>query len=179
MRLLASLVVMLGLSLGCGFTSPVIWNLLTSNKGPAFDQIFLSMMVAHYEGLLEIAISFLPQVRDPGLQSLLQQNIAADKARINGFRNQSRIMHLEALKVMQGEMSKDIAVLKANLEVGKEPISTFASLIMANSASATGMANLAKDRSLNAQVLKLARELVQAEQDRTEQIQVWLIEHNQ
>jgi uncharacterized protein (DUF305 family) len=110
---------------------------------------------------------------------LISEIIAADKARIAGLKNRLRTPHKEAFNIMQGEMDKDIAVLRANLAVGKEPISVFANLIMANSASATGMANLAKDRSQNALVLKFAKELVQAEQVRTEQIQVWLIEHSQ
>jgi uncharacterized protein (DUF305 family) len=179
MRWLILGVVALGSALGCGFTSPVIWNLLTGNKGPAFDRVFLSMMIPHYQGLMEIQSAFLPQIRDPALQALVQESIAADKARIATFHSQLRGLHGEALKVMQTEMGKDIAVMKANLLVGKEPHSVFASLIMANSASATGMANLAKERSQNGQVLRIARELVGAEQLRTEQFQVWLIEQTQ
>jgi uncharacterized protein (DUF305 family) len=137
------------------------------------------MMLAHYEGLLEIESALVPQVKDRQLQGLLSEIIAADKTRIARLQNHLRAPHKEAFSIMQGEMGKDIAVLRANLAVGKEPISVFANLILANSASATGMANLAKDRSQNALVLNIAKELVQAEQVRTEHIQVWLIEHSQ
>lgn len=71
-----------------GMMTPEQMQQLQSASGPAFDRMFLEMMVEHHRGAVEMAQTELDEGADPEAQALAQQIIDTQQAEIDTMQQQ-------------------------------------------------------------------------------------------
>lgn len=75
------LAVLTGLVLLAGLSNAQMQQ-LTASSGPAFDRMFLQMMITHHQGAIDMSRTELAQGSNPAARQLAQQIITAQQAEI-------------------------------------------------------------------------------------------------
>lgn len=177
MRKLAGLIVLAGLALGCGFSNSDIWDVLNKSPSRNFDRVLISMLIPHYQGMLDMAEAYLPQAQNPQVRSWVQELIRDRKSRISEWK--TLIQRLggpepTAEATMKGEMYKDWVNFREGQKTEKVH-SVFASLMLTNHFSTVNIAKMVDARSRDPQIEKLAQTLIAGETARLEKLQILMI----
>ncbi|AFZ67212.1 hypothetical protein Deipe_1684 [Deinococcus peraridilitoris DSM 19664] len=142
-------------------------------KGKAFDRAFLSMMIAHHQGALDMSKAVVNTVKDPQVQKWTQEIIAVQQKEINEMTallkplgGLEKSMHAAMLKDMNGMLK----VLKANKDADRALVEG----MLPHHASAIDMANLALQYSDNTKVLNLSRAIIRTQADEMHAYKLWL-----
>ncbi|UBV45309.1 DUF305 domain-containing protein (plasmid) [Deinococcus taeanensis] len=142
-------------------------------SGPAFDRAYLSMMVAHHQGAITMSKAVQGRLQD-----------AQVKAWAAGvIRDQTRELNVMSawLKGMGGlntavhaRMTSDMNGMVAPLKTARNPDQAFVQGMLPHHASALDMATLALQKSRDARVLKLSRDVIKAQADEMYAFKQWL-----
>ncbi|WP_158531600.1 MULTISPECIES: DUF305 domain-containing protein [unclassified Meiothermus] len=177
MRKLAGLVVLIGSALGCGFSGSDIWEVLNRSPSRNFDRVLVSMLIPHYQGMLDMAEAYLPQAQDPQMRSWVQALIKERKERINEWKallQQLGGLEPSAEATMKREMYKDWVNLRES-QKSENVHSVFANLMLTNHFSTVNMAKMVEARSRNPKIAALAQSLIADETAHLEKLQALLI----
>lgn len=177
MARLAGWMVLAGLALGCGFGSSDIWDVLNRSPSRNFDRVLLSMLIPHYQGMLDMAEAYLPQAPNPQVRSWVQALIEDRKVRIRQWKTLVQRLggpEPTAEATMRGEMYKDWVAFRRGQKTERVH-SVFASLMLTNHFSTVNIAQMVEARSRDPQIEKLAQALIADETDRLEKLQVLMI----
>lgn len=148
---------------------------LAGLSGPAFDRAYLSMMVAHHQGAVDMARAVQGRVKDPQVNTWVA-NVIRDQTReikdmtawlkgLGGVQTDRRDM-------MTGSMKGMVTPLKT----AKNPDQAFVQGMLPHHASALDMANLALQKSRDPRVLKLSRDIIKAQADEMYAFRQWLLQ---
>lgn len=177
MRRLALLLALFSPGWACGFQAPKIWAMLWETPAARFDRTFLSLMQNHYEQTKSMGERFLSQISDPKLKNWTQILINDHKTVLKEI--QAELSSLggtdaKAVEVMKSEMALDWKGLQTGAQEGKAN-ETYPGWMVTNGFSAIGMAQQALERTKNPKVRELAKQIVAAESNRVEQLQIYLM----
>lgn len=135
---------------------------LTSLEGAAFDRAFLSMMVAHHQGAVEMSQSALAST-DPQVRGWAEAIVTAQESEI-----EQMTAMLEPLggldEAAASPMRTEMAEMTAHTTHASDPDRAFVQAMLPHHQSALEMAQLAEGRSENAEVLALAHDIVATQQ---------------
>ena len=159
---------MSGMDMGMDMTA------LAKLKGKAFDRAWLSMMVAHHQGAIDMSKAVVNSVKDKQVKTWANAIINVQQkeiASMNGW--------LKSLggvdKAAQSSMAKGMNVMVAALKQDKDSDRALVVGMLPHHASAIDMGNLALQYSDNANVLKLAREIIRTQASEMYDYKQWLL----
>ena len=141
-------------------------------RGEEFDHAFLSMMVAHHQGALEMsraaAGSDDPQVRGwaEDITAAQEQEIAQMTTLLEPLGG----LDEEMAAPMRNEMSE----MAGHVQHAEDPDRAFVEGMIPHHQSALDMARLAEGRSENPEVLALAQDIVTTQQREIDEFEAYL-----
>lgn len=147
---------------------------LNTLTGPAFDRAFLSMMIAHHRGAVDMSQRVLNTVRDAQVKAWTADIIRAQRremADMTAWLGTLGGVDAAAQTEMTTEMEGMMATLKssADSDVG------LVRGMLPHHASAIAMASVALQKSRDARVLTLARSIIRTQADEMYAYRQWLI----
>lgn len=142
-------------------------------SGQAFDRAYLSMMVAHHQGALDMARAVQGRVKDPQVRGWVA-NIIRDQSR--------EIQDMQAwLKPLGGldravadHMTGEMHAMLTPLQTAPDPDRAFVQGMLPHHASALDMAALALLHSRDPRVWRLSRDIITAQASEMDAFQRWL-----
>ncbi|GGM19489.1 DUF305 domain-containing protein [Deinococcus aerophilus] len=143
-------------------------------KGKAFDRAFLSMMIVHHQGALDMSRAVLNNVKDPQVKKWTADIIRVQQKELgvmNTWLGTLGGVDKGAQTGMHTEMKGMMTALKANKDSDRALVEG----MLPHHASAVDMANLALQRSSDARVLGLARDIIRTQADEMYAYRQWLI----
>ena len=147
---------------------------LSSLNGKAFDRAFLSMMVAHHQGAIDMSKAVMNNVKDAQVKTWTKAVISAQQKEIKDMT--SWLGTLGGVdRTWQTGMVKEMDGMMAALKSNKDSDAGFVSGMLPHHASAIEMATLALQKSSDARVTKLAREIIRIQADEMYLYRQWLI----
>lgn len=146
---------------------------LSKLQGKDFDRAYLSMMIGHHQGALDMSKAVTSRLRDQQVKGWAQAVIADQTREINTMTGWLKTLGgLD--KRAQDHMAGEMRAMTAPLRTATNPDRAFVSGMLPHHASALEMANLALQRSSDERVLKLSRDIVKAQADEMYAFKVWL-----
>ena len=147
---------------------------LSSFSGKAFDRAFLSMMVAHHQGAIDMSRAVLNTVKDAQVRTWTKAVISAQQKEIKDMT--SWLGTLGGVdRSWQTGMAREMNGMLAALKSNKDSDAGFVSAMLPHHASAIEMAALALQKSSDARVIKLARQIIRTQADEMYLYRQWLI----
>jgi uncharacterized protein (DUF305 family) len=144
---------------------------LTTLEGKAFDRAFLSMMIPHHDMALEMS-KWVISSKDAKVSLWAKNIMAAQKKEIS----QMKSMLVPLGGIDQGLAATTNMQLVNHVSRTGNPDLRFVEEMIPHHSSAIDMANLALQKSNNPSVLKLAKEIVQAQAAEIYEFKIWLIQ---
>lgn len=146
---------------------------LTKLRGKAFDRAYLSMMIGHHEGAVDMSRAVLPKVKDAQVKKWASAVIADQTKEIGTMT--AWLKDLGGLQASARDaMTADMRGMVAPLKSARDADVAFVRGMVPHHASALDMANLALQRSDDARVLKLSRAIIRAQADEMYAFRTWL-----
>lgn len=147
---------------------------LEALKGKAFDRAFLSMMIVHHQGAVDMSKAVLNNVKDAQIKRWTADIIGVQQKEIgemNGWLKTLGGVDKGAQTGMNTEMKDMLASLKASKDSDRGLVEG----MLPHHASAIDMASLALQKSSDARVLGLARDIIRTQADEMYAYRQWLI----
>jgi uncharacterized protein (DUF305 family) len=147
---------------------------LDTLKGKAFDRAFLSMMIVHHQGALDMSRAVLGSVRDPQVKKWTAEIIRVQQKELGVMNTWLKTLggvDRGAQTSMHTEMKSMMTALKANKDRDRALVEG----MLPHHASAVDMASLALRKSSDARVLGLARDIIRTQADEMYAYRQWLI----
>lgn len=145
----------------------------TKLSGRAFDRAYLSMMIGHHQGALEMSQAVVNRVKDAQVKKWAQAVIADQTKEINTMTAWLRSMGGVQAN-MRDAMAKDMQGMIAPLRTARDPDAAFVQGMLPHHASALDMATVALQKSNDDRVLKLSRDIIKAQADEMYAFKSWL-----
>ncbi|WP_119674622.1 DUF305 domain-containing protein [Deinococcus sp. RM] len=147
---------------------------LTALSGKAFDRAYLSMMIAHHQGALDMARAAQPRLKDAKVKAwaaAVIQDQTREITLMTGWLKPLGGVDSAARTHMQGMMAGMVAPLKTAANADR----AFVQSMLPHHQGALEMAAVALMRSSDARVLKLSRDIVRAQADEMYAYRLWLL----
>jgi len=142
-------------------------------SGKAFDRAYLSMMIGHHQGAIEMARAVQGRVKDAQVKTWVANVIRDQTSEIRDMT--AWLKPLGGLDTkMQAMMATGMKGMVTPLKAAKDPDRAFVQGMLLHHASALDMANLALQKSSDARVLKLSRDIIKAQADEMYAFKLWL-----
>lgn len=143
-------------------------------SGKAFDRAYLSMMIGHHQGALEMARAVQGRVGDAQVKTWVTQVIRDQTGEIKEMT--AWLGTLGGLDTkMQAMMATGMKGMITPLKTTKKPDQAFVQGMLPHHASALDMANLALQKSNDPRVQKLSRDIIKAQANEMYAYRQWLI----
>ena len=147
---------------------------LSSLSGKAFDRAFLSMMVAHHQGAIDMSKAVVDKVKDAQVKTWTKAVISAQQKELKDMTRWLGTLG-GVDKTWQTGMVKEMDGMMAALKSNQDSDAGFVSGMLPHHASAIEMATLALQKSSDPRVTKLAREIIRTQADEMYLYRQWLI----
>lgn len=142
-------------------------------SGKAFDRAFLSMMIPHHQTAIDMARAVLPVGKDATVKKWANKVIQDQTKEIN-----TMTKLLPAFggndQAMANMMKSGMAGMANAVKTSKTPDQAFVQGMLPHHSSALDMAQLALEKSSDARVLGLARDIVTAQAGEMYDFRLWL-----
>lgn len=142
-------------------------------SGKAFDRAYLSMMIGHHQGAIDMARAVQGRVKDPQVKTWVANVIRDQTGEIKTMTAWLGTLGGTNTK-MQAMMATGMRGMVTPLKTAKDPDRAFVQGMLPHHASALDMANLALQKSSDARVLKLSRDIIKAQADEMYAFKGWL-----
>jgi uncharacterized protein (DUF305 family) len=173
MKKLFTLVLLLGFAVAQHGGHSSMGPDLKTLSGKAFDRAFLSMMIPHHQGAVEMSRWVLPRAKNAQVKNWANAIVAAQQREITQM--------TEWLKPLGGSekaaadmMKADMAGMVTALRGSADPDRGFVQGMIPHHASAIEMALLAIQRSSDPRIIKLARGVLVSQSEEIYQFRNWL-----
>lgn len=143
-------------------------------SGKAFDRAFLSMMIPHHQAAVDMSRAVLPKASDVTVKTWANQIIAAQNREISQMNAWLKTLG-GTDTAMQGMMKQTMSGMGKMVSSAKDPQRAFVQGMLPHHASAIEMASLALQKSSDARVLGLARDIVRAQATEMHDFRTWLV----
>ncbi|GGR51165.1 hypothetical protein GCM10008959_10690 [Deinococcus seoulensis] len=146
---------------------------LAQLTGKTFDRAYLSMMIAHHQGAIDMSQAVKGRLKDPQVKTWAAAVIrdqTLELTAMNGWLRTLGGIDTARRSVMAADMNGMVTALTA----ARNPDQAFVQGMLPHHASALDMANLALQRSSDARVLKLSRDIIKAQADEMYAFKLWL-----
>lgn len=147
---------------------------LAKVSGKAFDRAFLSMMIAHHQGAIDMSKAVVNNVKDAQVKTWTKDVISAQQKEISDMTTWLGTLG-GVDKTWQTGMAKEMDGMLKALKANKDTDAGFVLGMLPHHASAIEMAALALQKSSDARVTKLAREIIRDQADEMYLYRQWLI----
>lgn len=147
---------------------------LSALSGRAFDRAYLSMMVAHHQGAVDMARAVQGRVKDAQVKAWVAAVIrdqSKEIAAMTAWLGPLGGLDTARRDQMAGHMKSMVTPLKT----AANPDRAFVQGMRPHHASALEMASLALQKSGDSRILKLSRDIVTAQAGEMYAFQVWLL----
>jgi len=146
---------------------------LSNLTGRSFDRAFLSMMIPHHVAAVTMAKTVLPVSRDGQVNGWANAIITAQQQEITTM-NTLLKPYGGPNTTLLALMQKSMAGMAGRISTAKDPDLAFVQGMLPHHSSAIDMARLALEKSTDAQVLTLARDIVVAQAGEMYDFRTWL-----
>ncbi len=143
-------------------------------SGKAFDRAFLSMMVPHHQMAVEMARAVQPLSKDATVKRWAAAIITAQQGEINQMNAWLKDLG-GSDAAMANTMKSSMSGMGDAVKKAKNPDVAFVQGMVPHHVSAIDMATLALQKSGDARVLKLARDIVRAQATEVHDFRTWLM----
>lgn len=143
-------------------------------KGKAFDRAFLSMMVVHHQGAIDMSKAVVNNVQDKQVKAWANGIIDVQQKEIGQMNTWLKALG-GADKGVQAGMAEEMNTMLAALKADKDSDRALVTGMLPHHASAIEMARVALQNSDDARVLKLAREIIRTQADEMYAYRQWLL----
>lgn len=142
-------------------------------NGKAFDRAFLSMMIPHHQTAIDMARAVLPVSKDATVKKWANMVIQDQAKEINEM---TRLLPAFGGNdaAMATMMKSSMAGMANAVKASKTPDQAFVQGMLPHHSSALDMAQLALEKSSDARVLGLARDIVTAQAGEMYDFRLWL-----
>lgn len=138
------------------------------------ERSFLSAMIAHHEGALEMARYALERGKDPAVKAWAQAILKDQAQEIAQMR--TWLVSLGGLdQGAYGAMQKEMAAMLAQLKAAPDPDRAFVELMLLHHKGAVEMALEALTTAKDRRVLDLARDILRAQAQEMHAFRLWLL----
>ncbi|AZI44415.1 DUF305 domain-containing protein [Deinococcus psychrotolerans] len=147
---------------------------LETLKGKAFDRTFLSMMIVHHQGAVDMSKTVLNTLKDAQVKRWTVEIISAQQKEIgemNTWLGTLGGVDKSVQTEMTGEMKNMVTALKTNKDSDRGLVEG----MLPHHASAIDMASLALQKSSDSRVLGLAHDIIRSQADEMYAYRQWLI----
>lgn len=137
------------------------------------DQAFLSMMIAHHQGAVQMAEAVLPKAKDAVVKKWAQSIIKDQNTEIKQMQSWLKAMggiHTKSQAGMMSEMKDMMKMMQKDKDLQK----SFVMHMIPHHASAIDMANQALQYSKDERVIKLSRDIISAQASEIYEFRQWL-----
>lgn len=149
---------------------------LTRLTGRAFDRAFLSMMIGHHQGAIDMSRAVLTRVQDPQVRKWTQATLQVQQQEIT--RMTTWLQGLGGVdRAAQASMAAEMKGMLAAMNREADRDRALVAGMLPHHASALDMASLALQRGSDARVLQLAREILRTQADEMYAYRQWLLAH--
>lgn len=143
--------------------------------GEAFDVAFMSMMIAHHEGAVEMAEWLLERTEDADLRVAAEAVIAAQGPEIERMTEWLAHWYGREVDDMSAQMMRtEMAAMMDAMAAGESADRAFLEMMTEHHLSAIDMAGLALVRTRQSELRALARDIIVAQAQEVFQYQEWL-----
>lgn len=146
---------------------------LSRLSGAAFDRAYLSMMVAHHQGAIDMSKAVQSRLKDAQVKTWASAIIRDQAREISAMNSWLKTLGGTDTK-LQGLMASTMKDMVAPLKTAKNADQAFVQGMLPHHASAVEMASLALQKSRDARVLKLSRDIIKAQADEMYVFKQWL-----
>ena len=146
---------------------------LSKLSGKSFDRAFLSMMIPHHMAAVSMSKAVLPVSKDDQVKGWANDIIKSQQQEITTMNTLLKPYggpNTALMAVMQKSMSGMAGMVK----MAKDPDLAFVQGMLPHHSSAIDMAKMALEKSKDAQILKLSRDIVTAQAGEMYDFQTWL-----
>jgi uncharacterized protein (DUF305 family) len=150
-------------------------DMLSGLEGQDFEVAFLSMMIEHHQGAIEIAKWILERTQNADIKGAAKAIIAAQDSEIQQMTGWLQDWYGQGVDghskmMMQGEMD----TMMSAMEVGANPDAAFLEQMSMHHSSAIDMVQAALLKSTHPELRELAKSIVVAQAQEIAQYQTWL-----
>ncbi|SMB84199.1 DUF305 domain-containing protein [Deinococcus hopiensis] len=146
---------------------------LATLSGKAFDRAYLSMMVTHHQRAADMSRAAQGRLKDVQVKAWAAAIIRDQTREINTMNPWLGTLGGTDTR-MQGMMASEMKGMTASVKTAKNPDQVFLQGMLLHHASALDMASLALQKSSDARVLKLSRDIIKAQADEMYAFKQWL-----
>lgn len=157
-----------------GMSMKMDMSSLEKLQGKAFDRAFLSMMVPHHQMALDMARAVLPVSKDAAVKTWANM-VIKDQAREITQMNTLLKSYGGSDTAMANMMKTSMSGMADMVKKARNPDMAFVEGMVPHHASAIDMANMALEKSSDARVLKLSRDIVRAQAQEMYDFRTWLM----
>ncbi len=148
---------------------------MVAPNGEYSDAAFVDSMVPHHEGAVEMAQAALENAEHEEIRALAQDIISAQRAEIDLFGEIREELGGEpAMEMSQEEMEGMMGNMDAGELASQRPFDkAFIDAMIPHHESAIAMANVALQESEDPEILRIAEDIVSAQEREISQMQAW------
>lgn len=150
---------------------------LAKLSGKAFDRAYLTMMIAHHQGAVDMARAVQGRVKDAQVKTWAAAVIRDQAREISAMNTWLKPLGGIDAK-MQSAIATHMGSMLAPLKSAKAADMAFVQGMLPHHASALDMANLALQKSNDVRVLKLSRDIIKAQADEMFAYRQWLAQRS-
>lgn len=165
---------MSGMSGQSGMTMQMDMSRLEKLDGRAFDRAFLSMMVPHHQMAVDMARAVLPLSQDANVKRWATAIIKTQESEIKQMNTLLR-SYGGSDAALASTMKSGMTGMADMVKKAKNPDVAFVQGMIPHHVSAIDMATLALQKSSDARVLKLARDIVRDQATEVHDFRLWMI----
>lgn len=147
---------------------------LETLKGKAFDRAFLSMMIVHHQGAVDMSQAVLNNVKDAQVKRWTADIIGTQQKEIGQMNTWLGTLGGVDRSVQVG-MNTEMKAMLTALKSSKNSDRGLVEGMLPHHASAIEMANVALQRSSDTRVLGLARNIIRTQADEMYAYRQWLL----
>ena len=144
-------------------------------EGEEFEIAFMSMMIAHHQGAIQMAQWILERTENADIRSAAEQIIADQQAENEQLSTWLADWYgAEPDSMMMGMMTGETDMMMADMEGHDNPDLAFLEQMSLHHTSAIDMAQLALLRAEHAELRELAKNIIVAQAQEIAEFQAWL-----
>ncbi len=144
-------------------------------EGEAFEVAFMSMMIGHHQGAIQMSQWILERTENADIRSAAEQIIASQQAEIEQMTAWLTDWYsAEPDSAMMDMMASDTEMMMAEMEASDNPDRAFLEQMSLHHTSATDMAQLALLRAEHAELRELAKDIIVEQAQEIAEFQAWL-----